>query len=64
VDPLREAAQKLALDIASGGLSRQATPHRAGTRAREPEPEFNPAELRKSSRDLMLQVLSGAHPHE
>jgi hypothetical protein len=59
VDPLRDSAQKLALDIRSGGLS--VKPPRI-EQAPEPvrqEPEMNPADLRKHSRDLMIQVLSG-----
>jgi len=59
VDPLRKDAQKLALEIRSGGLS--ATPPRSQQVVEEPkpEPEMDPDALRKHSRDLMLQVLSG-----
>lgn len=57
VDPLRQQAEKTALDIASGGLDQ--LPHR-----QEPAPEPAPdlvdlGELKQKSRDLMLQVLSG-----
>lgn len=58
-DPLRQQADDVALEVASGGVSR--LPHK---QERDPEPEPKPDlmdldDLRKVSRDLMLQVLSG-----
>jgi HK97 family phage prohead protease len=64
VDPLRDSAQKAALDILSGGPGVKPPLIEQAPEPVKPDPEINPAELRKSSRDLMLQVLSGAHPHE
>jgi HK97 family phage prohead protease len=57
VDPLRQQAEKTALDIASGGLDQ--LPHRQAA-APEPAPDLlDLGELKQRSRDLMLQVLSG-----
>jgi HK97 family phage prohead protease len=56
VDPLRQQAEGVALDIASGGLDR--LPQRQAKAA--PEPDLvDLDELKRKSRDLMLQVLSG-----
>jgi HK97 family phage prohead protease len=56
VDPLRQQAEGVALDIASGGLDR--LPKRQAKAA--PEPDLvDLDELKRKSRDLMLQVLSG-----
>jgi HK97 family phage prohead protease len=59
VDPLRERAQKTALEIRSGGLSVKPPLIKQVVEEPRPVPEMDPAELRKHSRDLMLQVLSG-----
>ena len=59
VDPLRETARKLALDVRSGGLSTQPPPVKQAPEPK-PEPEMDPGELRQRSRDLMIQVLSGS----
>jgi HK97 family phage prohead protease len=55
-DPLRRQAEALALDIATGGLDLPEPPKQ------EPEPERDLMpikELRRRSRDLMLEVLTG-----
>ena len=60
VDPLRQQAEGVALDIASGGLDR--LPKRQ-VKAPEPTPDLmDLGELKQRSRDLMLQVLSGMEP--
>jgi HK97 family phage prohead protease len=59
VDPLRDSAQKLALDIRSGGLSSKPPRIEQAPEPVRQEPEMNPVDLRKHSRDLMIQVLSG-----
>jgi HK97 family phage prohead protease len=57
VDPLRRQAEEVALDIASGGLDQLPTKQ---VKAPEPTPDLmDLAELKRRSRDLMLQVLSG-----
>jgi HK97 family phage prohead protease len=56
VDPLRQQAEKAALDIASGGLSQHPQPKQAQPVPRELVPVD---ELKRQARDLMLQVLSG-----
>lgn len=59
VDPLRGSAQKAALDILSGGLSAMPPLIEQAPEPAKRDPEMDPDALRKSSRDLMLQVLSG-----
>jgi HK97 family phage prohead protease len=54
-DPLRRSALSMALDVMTGGIE-------APRVTKEPPkqvPEFDPDELRKRSRDLMLTVLTG-----
>jgi HK97 family phage prohead protease len=60
VDPLRKQADALALEVASGGVSPQPP-----IRHVKPAPEsdrMDPNELKRVSRDVMLQVLSGMEP--
>jgi HK97 family phage prohead protease len=59
VDSLRDSAQKLALDVRSDGLSAQPPRIKQVVQEPKPEPEMDPDELRRHSRDLMIQVLSG-----
>jgi HK97 family phage prohead protease len=61
VDPLRKQADAIALDVTSGGVSPQ-PPNR---HVAEPPPEpdrIDLKELRRQSREVMLQVLSGMEP--
>lgn len=64
VDPLRKYAQNVALDVRSGGLSTKPPRIEQAPEPAKPEPDLDPDELRKRSRDLMLQVLSGDTSHE
>lgn len=60
VDPLRQQAEKAALEVASGGLSQLTQPKQAP--APEPLDLIPVDELKRQSRHLMLQVLSGMEP--
>lgn len=56
VDPLRKRSLETVLEIQSDGLSRRKSP----TTKPEPKPEPPPeAELKRRSRDLMLELLTG-----
>lgn len=59
VDPLSERAQKLALEVRSGGLSAKPPKRQVAEKPSQPEPEFDPAALREYTRGLFVQVLSG-----
>ena len=59
VDPLSQHAQRLALEIRSDGLSVRPPAKTVAKEQPKPQPESTPEELRRHSRDLMLQVLSG-----
>lgn len=60
VDPLRQQADALALEVASDGMNLRPLPERPEP---APEPELiELKDLRERSRDLMLQVLSGMEP--
>lgn len=57
VDPLRKQARDLAREVLRGGVDPQ--PPTKASEEPKPEPEMDPVALRKYSRDLMVQVLSG-----
>lgn len=60
VDPLRKRAQDLAMEVMSDGVP-ATPPETQDTKASpRPEPAFEPAELRRYTRDLMVQTLSGS----
>jgi HK97 family phage prohead protease len=58
-DSLRQVTQRVALEVRSGGLSTQPPRVKQAPPPPKPQPELTPDELRKRSRDLMIQVLSG-----
>lgn len=58
VDPLSKRARELAVDVRSGGLTAP-PPQKKDAPEPKPTPEFDPAALRKRTRDLMVQTLSG-----
>jgi hypothetical protein len=57
VDPLRERADAVQLEFASGGESLRKPPRQKASPAREPELPL--AELRRRSRDEIIEALSG-----
>lgn len=59
VDPLSKRAQQIALEVRSDGLSVQPPIKQAAKETPERVPEHDPDELRRVTRDLMVQVLSG-----
>lgn len=58
VDPLRTQARDLAKEILLGGVDLVQPPEQVEEPSR-PEPEMDPVALRKYSRDLVVNVLSG-----
>jgi len=58
VDPLRKQARETALRVLSAGIQ---PPQQAPVQEPLPEPEMDPAALRKHSRDLIVHILSGGN---
>jgi HK97 family phage prohead protease len=57
VDPLRKHARETALRVLSGGVQ----PSKQVPQEPKPQPDMDPAALRKYSRDVIVHILSGGH---
>jgi HK97 family phage prohead protease len=55
-DPLKDDAMKAALEVLTGGVK---PPEVVTTQEQPPGPDIDPEALKRSSRDLMLRVLTG-----
>ena len=57
-DPLRERVQGIVNDVLTDGTSKPPT-HRVAIEEQPPRPGIDPDELKRRSRDLIVQLLAG-----